>query len=188
MINLHERMLPTSAGVEPATSWSPVGRRIQLSHRGRQLSIILTSLIFHCELARINFCPPRSSIGKWVFLRKELSGNAVDENSVTVGIGVGYQEDPRWTKKSTQPVRGGGGVLKNHLSCTVCIQYTCKYIGILTYSIHNTNTLLLSHPGLGTQGRHFFLFFCSFFLNYFFFFSFLFLSFLVKYINKSMNV
>ena len=35
MINLHERMLPTSAGVEPATSWSPVGRCIQLSHRGR---------------------------------------------------------------------------------------------------------------------------------------------------------
>ena len=35
MINLHERMLPTSAGVEPATSWSPVGWRIQLSHRGR---------------------------------------------------------------------------------------------------------------------------------------------------------
>ena len=28
-------MLPTSAGVEPATSWSPVGRRIQQSHRGR---------------------------------------------------------------------------------------------------------------------------------------------------------
>ena len=35
MINLHERTLPTSAGVEPAISWSPVGRRIQLSHRGR---------------------------------------------------------------------------------------------------------------------------------------------------------
>ena len=35
MINLRERMLPTSAGVEPATSWSPVGRRIQPSHRGR---------------------------------------------------------------------------------------------------------------------------------------------------------
>ena len=28
-------MLPTSAGVEPATSWSPVGRRIQLGHRGQ---------------------------------------------------------------------------------------------------------------------------------------------------------
>ena len=28
-------MLPTSAGVEPVTSWSPVRRRIQLSHRGR---------------------------------------------------------------------------------------------------------------------------------------------------------
>ena len=26
MIDLHERMLPTSAGVEPVTSWSPVGR------------------------------------------------------------------------------------------------------------------------------------------------------------------
>ena len=26
-------MLPTTAGVEPATSWSPVGWRIQLSHR-----------------------------------------------------------------------------------------------------------------------------------------------------------
>ena len=35
MINLHERMLPTLAGVEPATSWSPVGRRIQMSHRSR---------------------------------------------------------------------------------------------------------------------------------------------------------
>ena len=30
MINLHERMLPTSVGIEPATSWSPVGRRILL--------------------------------------------------------------------------------------------------------------------------------------------------------------
>ena len=28
MINLQERMLPTSAGIEPATSWSPVGRRV----------------------------------------------------------------------------------------------------------------------------------------------------------------
>ena len=31
MINLHERMLPTLAGVEPVTSWSQVGQRIQLS-------------------------------------------------------------------------------------------------------------------------------------------------------------
>ena len=35
MINLHERILPTSAGVEPVTSWSPVRWRIQLSYRGR---------------------------------------------------------------------------------------------------------------------------------------------------------
>ena len=39
MINLHERMLPTSAGVEPATSWSAVGRRIQLIYQGRFLVI-----------------------------------------------------------------------------------------------------------------------------------------------------
>ena len=44
MINLHERLLPTSAGVEPATSWSPVGRRIQLSHRGRHGDIELSTL------------------------------------------------------------------------------------------------------------------------------------------------
>ena len=54
----------------------------------------------------INICPPRSSTGKWVVLRRELGGNAVDEKSVAVGIGVGYQEDPRWAKKSTPPVRG----------------------------------------------------------------------------------
>ena len=36
-INLHERMLPTLEGVEPVTSWSPVGRHIQLSHRGPQI-------------------------------------------------------------------------------------------------------------------------------------------------------
>ena len=40
-------------------------------------------------------------------LRRELGGNAVDEKSVAVGIGVGYQEDPRWAKKSNPP--GGGG-------------------------------------------------------------------------------
>ena len=58
----------------------------------------------------INFYPPRSSTGKWVVLRRELGGNAVDEKSIAVGIGVGYQEDPRWAKKkSTPPVRGGGG-------------------------------------------------------------------------------
>ena len=43
-INLHERMLLTSAGVEPATSWSPVGWHIQLSHRGQVYSIILKIL------------------------------------------------------------------------------------------------------------------------------------------------
>ena len=67
----------------------------------------------------INFCPPWSSTGKWAVLRRELGGKVVDEKSVAVGIGVGYQEDPRWAKKSTPPVGGGGVILKNHLSCTV---------------------------------------------------------------------
>ena len=76
------------------------------TRKNSELSIILTSLIFHCEFARINFCPPRSSTGKWVVLRRELGGNAVDEKSVAVGIGVGYQGDPRWAKTSTPPVHG----------------------------------------------------------------------------------
>ena len=40
MINLHERMLPTSVGVEPATSWSPVGRVQFNPRRGRQHSFV----------------------------------------------------------------------------------------------------------------------------------------------------
>ena len=78
------------------------------TRKNSELSIILTSLILHCELAMVNFCPPRSSTGKWVVLRRELGGNAVGGKSVAVGIGVGYQEDPRWAKKSTPPVRGVG--------------------------------------------------------------------------------
>ena len=40
-------------------------------------------------------------------LRRELGGNTVDEKSVAVGIGVGYEEDPRWAKISNRPVWGG---------------------------------------------------------------------------------
>ena len=39
-------MLPTSAGVEPATSWSPVGRRIQLSHLGRLCLLCCFTVVF----------------------------------------------------------------------------------------------------------------------------------------------
>ena len=45
MINLHERMLPTSAGVEPATSWSPVGRA---SEPPRPAELVLALLNKHC--------------------------------------------------------------------------------------------------------------------------------------------
>ena len=38
-------MLTTSAGVEPTTSWSPVGRRIQLSHRGRLVVVVVEVLL-----------------------------------------------------------------------------------------------------------------------------------------------
>ena len=78
----------------------------------------------------MNFCPPRSSTGKWVVLRRELGGKAVDEKSVTVGVGVGYQEDPRWAKKSTLPVRGG--ILKKHPSCTVSI-YLSIYLRLMFF-------------------------------------------------------
>ena len=46
MINLHERIMPTSAGVEPATSWSPIGRRIHLSHRGRLRTISSKKMLY----------------------------------------------------------------------------------------------------------------------------------------------
>ena len=89
------------------------------TRKNSELSIILTSLIFHCELARINFCPLRSSTGKWVVLRREHGENAVDEKSVAVGIGLGYHEDLRLAKKLTPPVRGEGGVEKPfELYCT----------------------------------------------------------------------
>ena len=97
------------------------------TRKNLELSIILTSLIFHCELARINFCPPRSSTGKWVVLRSELGGNAVDEKSVAVGIGVGYQEDPRWAKKSTPPVRGGGDFEKPP-------ELYCRYWSLMSFT------------------------------------------------------
>ena len=42
-------MLPTSAGVEPATFWSPVGWRIQLSHRGRLRQKLTTVLLVSTE-------------------------------------------------------------------------------------------------------------------------------------------
>ena len=43
MINLHKRMLPTSAGVEPATSWSPFGRALGCSDANRsQMSKCMT--------------------------------------------------------------------------------------------------------------------------------------------------
>ena len=41
-------------------------------------------------------------------LQREFGGNAVDEKSVAVGIGMGYKEDPQWAKKG-----GGGGILRN---------------------------------------------------------------------------
>ena len=46
-------MLLTSAGIEPATSWSPIGRRIQLSHRGRHLADTQADLSLRC--AHIHF-------------------------------------------------------------------------------------------------------------------------------------
>ena len=54
-------------------------------------------------------------------LQRELGGNAVDEKSVAVGIGVGYDEDPRWAKKSIPPVQRGGGCFEKppELYCIV---------------------------------------------------------------------
>ena len=61
-------MLPTSAGVEPATSWSPVGRRIQLSHRGRQFVCVAYMHTRMCALRKhaysniLKILPPKNEI------------------------------------------------------------------------------------------------------------------------------
>ena len=44
-----KKMLPTSVGVEPATSWSPVGRRIQLSHGGWHAHGAV-KIVFHIQV------------------------------------------------------------------------------------------------------------------------------------------
>ena len=56
MISLRERMLPTSVGVESATSWSPVGWRIQLSHWGWLI------YIFRCYCGEKEGLPRYSSL------------------------------------------------------------------------------------------------------------------------------
>ena len=67
MINLHERMLSTSAGVEPTTSWSPVGRRIQLSHRKKvkcQYTTFILAILVDLPSPMImqRFSPKASSV------------------------------------------------------------------------------------------------------------------------------
>ena len=78
MINLHERMLPTSVGVEPATTWSPVGRRIQLSHRCRLTRMkndntpALQGLGLH-----IDSCIRRALRKAWKYILKSTSWNFI---------------------------------------------------------------------------------------------------------------
>ena len=75
MINPYDWMLPTSVGVEPATSWSPVGRRNQLSRQGRLLSrvpsmgILLSIGLDKSEyLVNIFLISPQKHM-LWVFIR-----------------------------------------------------------------------------------------------------------------------
>ena len=77
MINLHERMLPTSAGVEPATSWSSGGQRIQLSHRGR-LQKKKKKKKTSNSVFRENRCPPPTNVNFQFFYHCDL------ENKVNV--------------------------------------------------------------------------------------------------------
>ena len=93
------------------------------TRKNSELSIILTSLIFHCELATINFCPPRSSTASGWF----CGGNSAETRWT--------ENPPRWELEwGIREVRGGlknqphrfGGILKNHLSCTVHEKQTNK--------------------------------------------------------------
>ena len=87
----HKRMLPTSAGVEPATSWSPVGWRIQLSHRGWHLNLVncnliiiayygLHSLLVLYKFPTLNFCYGNQT--KWPLVIKQT--NWVDNHQMSI--------------------------------------------------------------------------------------------------------
>ena len=65
MINFQERMLPTMVGIEPTTSWSPVGRRIQLSHRGH-----LSQVSGQIGLRKL--CRPDATKGFKIWLAKHV--------------------------------------------------------------------------------------------------------------------
>ena len=64
-------------------------------------------------------------------LRRELGRKAVDEKSFAVGIGVGYQEDPRWAKQEAHGPRFA------HLSdiATADMQMLCNIFRILSSQV-----------------------------------------------------
>ena len=66
-------MLPTLTGVEPATSWSPVGRRIQLSH----------ILLAHLEL-QVSLCNGLFSVVRPLSFRPSLAFHVFNISSRTI--------------------------------------------------------------------------------------------------------
>ena len=85
-------MLPTSAGVEPATSWSPVGRRIQLSHtkniRLSSAAVVADALSIKCHNVKIKIYQPTKSDASGCMAEASISISCVNIDPSIVGVDV----------------------------------------------------------------------------------------------------
>ena len=79
------------------------------TRKNSELSIILTSLIFHCKLARINFCPPRSSTGKWWFCGGNSAETRWTKNKSRWEMEWGIRKIRGGLKNQPHRFGGGGG-------------------------------------------------------------------------------
>ena len=129
-------MLPSSAGVEPATSWSPAGRRIQLSHRGRRkkMSRVLGKSIKYPKI----WWPVAGPCD--IMILVTLTNNSyIDCCLLSTPLDVDKKQNKKKTKKKqtnnikTKPKNGQRLIIKQHNT-----RYTWSYPSFR----HNSNYML----------------------------------------------
>ena len=108
-------MLPTSEGVEPATSWSPVGWRIQLSHRATNTVSVWTDLLQYTVLAlrevRESETPKHCSGTS----KNQCQSDGASNRATETGL-EGVENRGLWSRFSTPPTGPGEWeCVKNHV-------------------------------------------------------------------------
>ena len=92
-------MLPTSAEVEPATSWSPVGRRIQLSHRGRRCMLHYCSRMDYSLIQSLYL----HKLGLYLKLWNNVSVDTISRHGVSSYIWHSTDVRAEWPPFSALP-------------------------------------------------------------------------------------